>query len=87
MRGFIDTLSHRFDEFEQEASNVLKTMNFTRHGTKRVLANRVYQEYIGDKHHVHMNSTVWTSLTGLCKYLGKEGKAVVDETEKGTCNP
>ena len=54
-----------------------------RHGTKRVLANRVYQEYIGDKHHIHMNSTIWTSLTEICIYLGKEGKATVDETEKG----
>lgn len=39
--------------------------------------------YIGDKNHVHMNATCWTSLTGLCKHLGKEGKCVVDETEKG----
>ena len=30
-----------------------------------------------------MNSTHWTTLTGFAKYLGKEGKAVVDETEKG----
>ena len=30
-----------------------------------------------------MNATCWTSLTALCKYLGKEGKCVVDETEKG----
>lgn len=39
--------------------------------------------YIGDKNHIHMNATCWSSLTGLCKYLGKEGKCVVDETEKG----
>ena len=30
-----------------------------------------------------MNSTMWTSLTAFCLYLGKEGKAVVDETERG----
>ena len=53
------------------------------HGTKRVQANKVYKEYIGDKQHVHMNSTGWTSLTGFIKYLGKEGKIVCDETEKG----
>lgn len=53
------------------------------HGTKRVLANKVYQEYIQDKHHIHMNSTMWTSLTGFLMYLGREGKAVVDETERG----
>jgi len=53
------------------------------HGTKRVLANKVYQEYIQDKNHIHMNSTMWTSLTGFLMYLGREGKAVVDETERG----
>ena len=30
-----------------------------------------------------MNSTCWSSLTGLCKHLGREGKCIVDETEKG----
>jgi DNA/RNA-binding protein KIN17 len=43
----------------------------------------VYQEYIADKNHIHMNATCWSSLTGLCKHLGKEGMCVVDETEKG----
>jgi DNA/RNA-binding protein KIN17 len=30
-----------------------------------------------------MNSTIWTTLTGFIKYLGKTGKCTVDETEKG----
>jgi DNA/RNA-binding protein KIN17 len=30
-----------------------------------------------------MNSTQWESLTAFCKHLGKQGLAVVDETEKG----
>lgn len=30
-----------------------------------------------------MNATRWHSLTGFCKYLGREGKCIVDETEKG----
>ena len=30
-----------------------------------------------------MNATKWTSLTGLCKFLGRTGKVVADETEKG----
>ena len=53
------------------------------HGTKRVKANKVYQEYIADKEHVHMNATRWTTLTGFCMYLGKTGKCVVDETDEG----
>ncbi|KAG9000326.1 hypothetical protein FRB94_011956 [Tulasnella sp. JGI-2019a] len=54
-----------------------------RSGTKRVKANTVYQEYIQDKHHIHMNSTKWVTLTEFLKHLGRSGIARVDETEKG----
>lgn len=54
-----------------------------RFGTKRILANRVYQEYIGDKSHLHMNATRWVTLTEFVKHLGRTGVAKVDETEKG----
>merc|ERR1712170_264135 len=53
------------------------------HGTKRTFANQVYQEYIKDKEHVHMNATKWVTLSGFIQYLGKSGKCTVDETEKG----
>ena len=48
-----------------------------------VAANKVYQEYISDKNHIHMNATAWSSLAGLCRYLGREGRCVVEETDKG----
>ncbi|KAF8887158.1 domain of Kin17 curved DNA-binding protein-domain-containing protein [Infundibulicybe gibba] len=54
-----------------------------RFGTKRVRANQVYQEYISDKQHLHMNSTRWVTLTEFVKHLGRCGIARVDETEKG----
>jgi len=54
-----------------------------RYGTKRVKANNVYQEYIQDKHHLHMNATRWVTLTEFIKHLGRSGIARVDETEKG----
>eukprot|EP01105_Mastigella_eilhardi_P010964 TRINITY_DN2531_c0_g1_i1.p1 TRINITY_DN2531_c0_g1~~TRINITY_DN2531_c0_g1_i1.p1 ORF type:complete len:520 (-),score=147.18 TRINITY_DN2531_c0_g1_i1:143-1507(-) len=50
---------------------------------KRIKANTVYQEYIQDRQHVHMNSTAWTTLTGFVKYLGRQGRCEVDETPKG----
>lgn len=46
-------------------------------------ANNVYQELIQDKHHQHMNSTRWVTLTEFVKHLGRTGIARVDETEKG----
>ncbi|OWZ00665.1 hypothetical protein PHMEG_00028098 [Phytophthora megakarya] len=54
-----------------------------RHGTKRMRATYVYNEYISDKLHVHMNATQWNTLGGFVQYLGRTGKCVVDETEKG----
>ncbi|GJN93167.1 hypothetical protein Rhopal_006214-T1 [Rhodotorula paludigena] len=54
-----------------------------RWGTKRVRANQVYQEYITDKQHLHMNATRFLSLTEFVKHLGRTGVAHVDETEKG----
>uniref|UniRef100_A0A182UAA4 Kin17_mid domain-containing protein n=1 Tax=Anopheles melas TaxID=34690 RepID=A0A182UAA4_9DIPT len=52
-------------------------------GTKRVAANKVYQEYIADRHHLHMNATKWHSLSDFVKYLGRNGHCVADETDKG----
>lgn len=46
-------------------------------------ANQVYQEYIADKNHLHMNSTRWVTLSEFVKHLGRTGVARVDETEKG----
>ncbi|KAF4316756.1 hypothetical protein BBO99_00007330 [Phytophthora kernoviae] len=54
-----------------------------RHGTKRMRAAHVYNEYIADKLHTHMNSTQWETLGSFVQYLGRTGKCVVDETEKG----
>ncbi|KAJ3284103.1 hypothetical protein HDU79_008500 [Rhizoclosmatium sp. JEL0117] len=53
------------------------------HGTKRVHANVVYQEYISDKTHVHMNATCWNSLAGFCRTMASEGRINLEETEKG----
>jgi len=73
---YLDTYSH---EFESSFLYLLSRC----HGTKRTFANAVYQEYIKEKDHTHMNSTKWTSLTEFVQHLGKSGKCVVDETEKG----
>ena len=55
----------------------------TRYSSKRVFANQVYQEYIKDRYHVHMNSTRWLSLGGFVQWLGKNSYAEVDHTERG----
>jgi DNA/RNA-binding protein KIN17 len=50
-------------------------------GTKRIKANKVYQQVIADKNHVHMNATRWHTLTGFVQWLGKSGICVVDLIE------
>jgi DNA/RNA-binding protein KIN17 len=53
------------------------------HPFSRISANMVYNELIAERHHIHMNSTKWLSLTEFVKYLGKEGKCRVEDTPKG----
>ena len=53
------------------------------HPNSRVSANRVYNEFIKDKDHIHMNSTRWLSLSGFVQYLGKKGLCKIEQTPKG----
>lgn len=80
---FADNAKKYMDEFSFDFSKEYLQILKRQFGTKRVSANRVYQEYISDRNHIHMNSTRWVTLTGFVKWLGKTGKCIVDETEKG----
>ena len=42
----------------------------------------MYQEYIADKNHVHMNATRWHTLSGFVQWLGKTGYAKIDYVEE-----
>jgi len=75
---------HRYvDGFSREFQEGFVELLSRRFGTKRVHSNMVYQEYIHDRHHLHMNSTKWLTLTEFVKHLGREGICTVDQTEKG----
>lgn len=80
---FADNADKYIDEFSKEFQEGYCELLSRQFGTKRVNANRVYQDYISDRNHLHMNSTQWETLTEFVKYLGREGFCVVDETEKG----
>ncbi|KAK6933184.1 DNA/RNA-binding protein Kin17, WH-like domain [Dillenia turbinata] len=67
------------DEFESAFLEHMKRS----HRFSRVAATVVYNEYIADRHHIHMNSTQWLTLTEFVKYLGRTGKCKVEETPKG----
>lgn len=53
------------------------------HPFSRASANVVYNEFIHDRNHIHMNATKWLTLTEFVKYLGRTGKCKVEDTPKG----
>ncbi|XP_041968452.1 DNA/RNA-binding protein KIN17 [Aricia agestis] len=80
---FADNASKYIDQFSKEFADGYLELLSRQFGTKRVNANKVYQDYIANRDHLHMNATQWETLTEFVKWLGREGKCVVDETEKG----
>ncbi|XP_052676740.1 DNA/RNA-binding protein KIN17-like [Crassostrea angulata] len=80
---FAENPDKYIDDFSKEFMDGYLELLKRRFGTKRVNCNIVYQEYIAYREHIHMNSTQWETLTEFIKWLGREGKCVVDYTEKG----
>uniref|UniRef100_A0AC34QTV5 DNA/RNA-binding protein Kin17 WH-like domain-containing protein n=1 Tax=Panagrolaimus sp. JU765 TaxID=591449 RepID=A0AC34QTV5_9BILA len=80
---FAENSNSYLRQFSSEFESLFLRLLRTTFGTKRVRANEVYQEVIKDKGHVHMNATVWHTLTGFVLHLGDSGKCKVDQGEKG----
>ncbi|KAI0341301.1 hypothetical protein BDW22DRAFT_1429978 [Trametopsis cervina] len=78
-----ESAGRHISDFSSEFQHDFVQLLSRRFGTKRVKANAVYQEFIQDKNHLHMNATRWVTLTEFVKHLGRTGVARVDETEKG----
>lgn len=70
-------------DYSSQFQHEFVTLLSRRFGTRRVLANTVYQEYIQDRHHIHMNATRWVSLSEFVKFLGRAGIAKVEGSELG----
>jgi DNA/RNA-binding protein KIN17 len=83
MKIFCDNAGGMLDSFSKEFEKSYLDTLYRRHRTKQMNANNVYQEMISDKHHIHMNATKWATLTDFVQYLGKTGKCIVEETERG----
>ncbi|CBQ70352.1 related to RTS2-Basic zinc-finger protein, involved in UV response and DNA replication [Sporisorium reilianum SRZ2] len=71
------------DDFSSTFQKEFVQLLSRRFGTRRVRANQVYQEYIADRHHTHMNATQWTSLSEFVKHLGREGIVQAEDTDQG----
>jgi DNA/RNA-binding protein KIN17 len=69
--------------FSEEFLETFLALICRAHRHSRVAATVVYNENIADRHHVHMNSTNWATLTEFVKLLGREGYCKVEDTPRG----
>lgn len=83
MQVFGQNPTRIIDGYSEEFEKMFLEHMKRSHRFSRIAATVLYNEYIADRHHVHMNSTQWATLTEFVKYLGREGKCKVDETPKG----
>lgn len=83
MQIFSQNSSSIIDDFSKEFRDGYMQILSQRHGKVKIDANKVYQEYIANKHHVHMNSTIWTTFAEFVKMLGRESYCRVEETAHG----
>lgn len=74
--AFVDRFSN---EFQAGVLSLLKV----RFAGRLVAANTVYQEYISDKEHLHMNATRWRSLTHFVTEMRDSGILRAEESDRG----
>lgn len=83
MQVFTQDPNRFMDEFSQEfEKGFMQLMSHTYRST-RVLANTVYCDFISNRHHTHMNSTIWVTLSNFVQYLGRTKQCKIDKTPKG----
>ncbi len=52
---------------------------FVRFKGQKVPITTVHRQYITARSHVRLNGTRWETLEDFARYLGREGKAIVEE--------
>ncbi|KAJ1663348.1 hypothetical protein IW140_001897 [Coemansia sp. RSA 1813] len=83
MSIFAENPDRYIEQFSQEFEDAFLSILSRRYGTKKVLANQVYQEIVSDRQHLHMNATKWDTLSEFVMHLGRSGKCKVEEAERG----
>jgi len=71
------------DDFSKEFEREFMRLISTRYARTRVLANSVYCEVIADKQHIHMNSTIWVTLSEFVQHLARTQQCKIDKTPRG----
>ena len=86
-KRMIELYSSNPEKYQNKFSNqflhkFLQILEF-KYCDSQVKTNNVYNEYIQDKNHIHMNSTRWKSLTCFVTYLQSNELVEVEEKEDG----
>jgi len=83
MQLFTQDPNRFMDEFSQEFEHGFMHLMSHSYRSTRVLANTVYCDFISNRHHTHMNSTIWVTLSNFVQYLGRTQQCKIDKTPKG----
>ncbi|PHJ24420.1 dna rna-binding protein kin17 domain-containing protein [Cystoisospora suis] len=83
MQIFIQNPNKFMDDFSVEFEREFMRLMKTRYCRTRVLANSVYNHIVADRQHIHMNSTIWVTLSEFVQYLGSTNKCKIELTPKG----
>jgi len=83
MQLFVQDPNRFMDEFSQEFEKGFMQLMGHTYRSQRVLANTVYCDFISNRHHTHMNSTIWVTLSNFVQYLGRTNQCTIDKTPKG----
>lgn len=83
MQLFVQDPNRFMDEFSQEFERGFMQLMSHSYRSQRVLANTVYCDFISNRHHTHMNSTIWVTLSNFVQYLGRTNQCTIDKTPKG----
>eukprot|EP00929_Paragymnodinium_shiwhaense_P044038 TRINITY_DN22596_c0_g1_i1.p1 TRINITY_DN22596_c0_g1~~TRINITY_DN22596_c0_g1_i1.p1 ORF type:complete len:415 (+),score=161.14 TRINITY_DN22596_c0_g1_i1:134-1378(+) len=83
MQLFTQDPNRFMDDFSQEFEHGFMQLMSHSYCRQRVLANTVYCDFLSNRHHTHMNSTIWVTLSNFVQYLGRTGQCKIDKTPKG----
>mmetsp|Transcript_38863 Transcript_38863/g.91939 ORF Transcript_38863/g.91939 Transcript_38863/m.91939 type:complete len:400 (-) Transcript_38863:81-1280(-) len=83
VRVFADNPAEFVDSYSKEFHDAYLDVLKRKGEHVRSQARALYHEVIADRHHIHMNSTKWLTLTEYVLYLGRDGIAEVDQDEEG----
>ncbi|KII75126.1 DNA/RNA-binding protein KIN17 [Thelohanellus kitauei] len=83
MALFAENPDHFINQFSAEFEHDFMDLLKRKYASNFVLANHIYQDFVKDRDHIHMNSTKWNTLNDFLDYLSDKNKIRVEETEKG----